>query len=135
MIKALFFDLKGTLLTSAKKLSVKTKSALKVCKGAGIKIFAATARPPLLTKMLNFTQEEEEILQDGGVFYNGGCIYCGNAKLYTVFMDFKAIVRAGRAFSIANPLSFLLPKSIMAAFSKDLQCSSRSRVIFSFLSS
>ena len=27
---------------------------------------------------------------------------------------FKAIVRAGRAFSIANPLSLLLLKSIMA---------------------
>lgn len=90
MIKALFFDLDGTLLTSAKKLSDKTKSALKACKGAGIKVFCATARPPLLAKMLNFTQEEEEILQDGGIFYNGGCICYGNTKLYT-FLPEEAV--------------------------------------------
>jgi len=82
LIKALVFDLDGTLLTSAKKISEKTKNALKACRDAGIKVFTATARPPLLSKSLNLTGEEEEILQDGGVFYNGGCICCGNEKIY-----------------------------------------------------
>ena len=31
------------------------------------KVFTATARPPLLIKMLAFTANEEEIIQDGGV--------------------------------------------------------------------
>jgi len=74
LIKALFFDLDGTLLTSSRKLSDKTKFALKSCKEKGIKAFVATARRPLLHKMLCLTPEEEEIIRDGGVFYNGGCI-------------------------------------------------------------
>lgn len=90
MIKALFFDLDGTLLTSAKKLSSKTKTALKACRDMGIKVFTATARPPLLSKMLNLTGDEEELLQDGGVFYNGGCICCSNNKLYT-FLPEEAV--------------------------------------------
>lgn len=46
MIKALFFDLDGTLLTSARKLSGKTVSALRVCKDKGIKVFVTTAASP-----------------------------------------------------------------------------------------
>lgn len=83
MIKALFFDLDGTLLTSKRKMSGKTKTTLKICREAGIKVFPATARPPLLSRMLNLTIDEEEILQDGGVFYNGGCICCNNNKIFT----------------------------------------------------
>jgi len=69
MIKALFFDLDGTLLTSNKRLSDKTKTVLKVCREAGIKVFTATGRPPLLSKMLVLDSDEEEIIQDGGIFY------------------------------------------------------------------
>ncbi len=93
LIKALFFDLDGTLLTSTKKLSGKTKTALKTCKDAGIKVFAATARPPLLSKMLKLTTDEEEILQDGGVFYNGGCICCNDNKIYT-FLPEEVVSRS-----------------------------------------
>ncbi len=93
MIKALFFDLDGTLLTSAKKLSSKTKTALKACRDVGIKVFTATARPPLLSKMLNLTRDEEELLQDGGVFYNGGCICCNNKRIYT-FLPAEAVSRS-----------------------------------------
>lgn len=91
MIKALFFDLDGTLLTSSKHLSYKTRTALKKCKDKGIKVFPATGRPPLLTKMLNFDYEEDEILKDGGVFYNGGCICCNNEKRYTFLPEEAAI--------------------------------------------
>ncbi|MEN6315650.1 MAG: HAD family hydrolase [Clostridiaceae bacterium] len=87
MIKALFFDLDGTLLTSARKLSDKTKTALKACNENGIKIFVATARPPLIGKMLCFAPEELEIIKDGGVFYNGGCICCNNQKIYTTIPE------------------------------------------------
>lgn len=36
MIKALFFDLDGTLLTSSKKISDNTKSVLRNCREKGI---------------------------------------------------------------------------------------------------
>lgn len=96
LIKALFFDLDGTLLTSSRKLSDKTKTVLKKCREVGIKVFTATARPPLLSKMLNLTTEEEEIIQDGGIFYNGGCICYNNKKLYTfLFASIKKLERDG----------------------------------------
>jgi Cof subfamily protein (haloacid dehalogenase superfamily) len=93
MIKALFFDLDGTLLTSNKRLSDKTKTVLKVCRAAGIKVFTATGRPPLLSKMLVLDSDEEEIIQDGGIFYNGGCICCGNEKINT-FLPEEAVIRS-----------------------------------------
>lgn len=94
----MFFDLDGTLLTSTKKLSDKTKTALIKCKDAGIKVFTATARPPLLSRMLNLTTDEEEILQDGGVFYNGGCICCNKNKIFTFLSE--EIVR--RSIEVIN---------------------------------
>ncbi|MCL2184311.1 MAG: HAD family hydrolase [Treponema sp.] len=73
MIKALFFDLDGTLLTSNKIISDKTKMSLIKCKEKGIKLFVATARFPLLNQSL---PQIEDVLNlfDGGSFYNGGCI-------------------------------------------------------------
>lgn len=73
MIKAIFFDLDGTLLDSNKKIQPTSIKALKHCKDKGIKLFLATARPPLLSKMLGFTDEENNLF-DGGVYCNGGCI-------------------------------------------------------------
>ncbi len=92
-MKALFFDLDGTLLTPSRKLSEKTLTALKACRQKGIKVFTATARPPLLKKMLNLSRNEEEIIQDGGVFYNGGCICCNNKKLYS-FLPEEAVIKS-----------------------------------------
>lgn len=87
MIKALFFDIDGTLLTSSGRMSEKTKEALKACKRRGIKIFTATGRPPLLLKMLELDADEKEIIKDGGVFYNGGCIRLKDSKIYTFLSD------------------------------------------------
>lgn len=72
MIKALFFDLDGTLLNSQKKISPETKSTLLKCKQNGIKLFIATARPPILDKMLNWTKDELSLF-DGGIYCNGAC--------------------------------------------------------------
>lgn len=87
MIKALFFDMDGTLLTSSGRISKKTIEALKACKELGIKVFTATGRPPLLAKMLNFGAEEQEIIKDGGVFCNGGCIRISDSCYYTCLPD------------------------------------------------
>ncbi len=87
MIKALFFDIDGTLLTSSGRMSQKTKEVLKACREKGIKIFTATGRPPLLLKMLKLDAEEQEIIKDGGVFYNGACIHLNDTKIYTFLSD------------------------------------------------
>lgn len=83
MIKALFFDMDGTLLTPEGKISEETKLALKECRAKGIKVFAATARPPLLAEMLHLSKSEARLIADGGVFYNGACIWCNEQKFYT----------------------------------------------------
>lgn len=72
MIHALFFDLDGTLLNSEKKLTGRTLSALNACRERGIRLFVATARPPILGRMLGWKEEEQELF-DGGVYCNGGC--------------------------------------------------------------
>jgi len=45
MIKALFFDLDGTLLNDQKLISQNTKTTLVRCKESGVKLFVTTARP------------------------------------------------------------------------------------------
>ena len=81
MIKALFFDLDGTLLTSDKIISEKTKMTLIKCKEKGIKLFVATARFPLLKQSLPSLGDILDIF-NGGSYYNGGCIEIDNNKEY-----------------------------------------------------
>ena len=83
MIKALFLDLDGTLLTSAGRISPVTLRALERCRSLGIRVFTATARPPRLQRMLGLTPSEAAVIADGGVFYNGGCILCDGRREYT----------------------------------------------------
>ena len=52
MLKAIFFDLDGTLLNSKREITPRTFAALKKCKDRGIKLFVATARPPLLDRII-----------------------------------------------------------------------------------
>lgn len=82
MIKAVFFDLDRTLLNSRKKIPDSAKSALVKCKDRGIKLFIATARPPILDKMLGWGDEEFNLF-DGGVYCNGGCVKIASDTSYT----------------------------------------------------
>lgn len=82
MIKAVFFDLDGTLLNSNKKINESTKTALRKCKNNGIKLFVATARLPILDKMLNWTEKEFELFS-GGLYCNGGCRKIDGTAIYT----------------------------------------------------
>jgi len=86
VIKALFFDLDGTLLNSSKKISPITLQALEKCHKEGIKLYIATARPPLLSKMLSWDDSLLSLF-DGGAYYNGGCVVLGNEKTYTAISD------------------------------------------------
>lgn len=86
MTKALFFDLDGTLLNSKKEISYQTKETLKKCKSNNIKLFIATARPPLLDKMLSWDNDTLSLF-DGGAYYNGGCLVINGNKTYTPIDD------------------------------------------------
>lgn len=81
MIRALFFDLDGTLLTDDKQLSAAVAAALRACRARGIKLFVATARPPSLSKMLAWPPETLALF-DGGVFCNGSVLQLGGQTDY-----------------------------------------------------
>ncbi|MCL2707855.1 MAG: HAD hydrolase family protein [Defluviitaleaceae bacterium] len=82
MVKAIFVDLDGTLLDGEKRVTEATLEALNKCKEIGIKIFAATGRPPTLNKM--FPPDEKFIaLFDGGTYHNGGCVIVGEKRFET----------------------------------------------------
>lgn len=81
MIKAIFFDLDGTLLDSNKKILKSSMDVLKRCQEIGIQLYIATARPPLIQNMLSLSREEMELFH-GGVYCNGGCIRNNNISEY-----------------------------------------------------
>jgi Cof subfamily protein (haloacid dehalogenase superfamily) len=83
MIKALFFDVDGTLLDGSWRLTERTREALRACKTNGMKVYIATGRPPLLKMMLSLSTEDEELFGDGGVYYNGGGVLDGTRMIYT----------------------------------------------------
>lgn len=85
-IKALFLDLDGTLLTSKKVISPKTRATLEKCKSNNIKLFIATARPPLLDKMLSWDSGTLSLFY-GGSYYNGGCVLIDGNKIYSPIAD------------------------------------------------
>lgn len=64
MIKALFLDLDGTLLSSHKTLLPSTIQALRRCKQQGVKVFMATARSPRLAQKLGLSREEIAVFGD-----------------------------------------------------------------------
>lgn len=81
MIKALFFDLDGTLLNSEKKIPLSAKVALKKCREKGILVFLASARSPRLAETLGWGEEEFSLF-DGGIYSNGGYVEAAGEKRY-----------------------------------------------------
>ncbi len=85
-MKAVFFDLDGTLLTSEKTISESSKEALNKCRQKGIQVYIATARPKTLDKMLPGWTQDTFDLFDGGIFCNGACRMIHGCTDYT-FID------------------------------------------------
>ena len=76
MIKALFFDLDGTLLTSGKTIAPSTLAALADMKRRGLRVYIATGRSPRLDRTLGW-DDDTLALFDGGVYSNGACTIVG----------------------------------------------------------
>lgn len=73
MLKALFFDLDGTLLTSSKTIAPSTLAVLADMKKRGLRLFIATGRSPRLDMTLGWSADTLALF-DGGVFSNGACV-------------------------------------------------------------
>lgn len=89
MIKALFFDLDGTLLDSDKRIPDSARMAIARCRGRGLRVFFATARSPRLGQTLKWS-DKEFALFDGGVYANGGCIDFAGEMQYC-YIDPRAV--------------------------------------------
>lgn len=81
MIKALFFDIDGTLVSfRTHRIPQSAISALRAAKNAGLKIFISTGRPK---KLINNLFEVDDLI-DGYVTTNGAYCFVGNTDiLYT----------------------------------------------------
>jgi len=89
MIRAVFFDLDGTLLDSKKKIPDSAKAAIRRCRDMGIRVYIATARSPRLDQTLGWTQEEFALF-DGCIYSNGACVMLDDATAYR-FIDPAAV--------------------------------------------
>ena len=87
-MKALFFDLDGTLLDSNKKIPSSAAEALQAARQKGVKVFVCTGRSLRVEKMLGWTTEMQ--LFDGGVYCNGACI-CLDGETRYVFIEPEAV--------------------------------------------
>ena len=87
-MKALFFDLDGTLLDSGKKIPASAAKALMAARARGVKVFVCTGRSLRVEKMLGWTTEMQ--LFDGGVYCNGACI-CLDGETGYVFIEPEAV--------------------------------------------
>ena len=87
-MKALFFDLDGTLLDSAKKIPASAVEALTAARARGVKVFVCTGRSLRVDRMLGWNQEVT--LFDGGVYCNGACIHL-DGKVHYVCIEPDAV--------------------------------------------
>ena len=88
-MKALFFDLDGTLLGSDKRIPASAKEALRKARQRGVKVYLASARSPRLGETLGWTEEEFSLF-DGGVYSNGGYVEAEGQGRYA-FIDRAAV--------------------------------------------
>lgn len=78
MIKAIFFDIDGTLVSfRTHTVPESTRKALKRLRAQGIKLFIATGRPKLLIDTLN------DLEFDGYITLNGA--YCFTADHHDIY--------------------------------------------------
>ena len=81
MIKALFFDIDGTLVSfSTLQIPQSTIDAITAARNNGVKVFISTGRPPQI--MNNIGALQERGLIDGYITMNGAYCYVGDEVIY-----------------------------------------------------
>ena len=81
MIKALFFDIDGTLVSfKTHAIPPTTIEAIAAAKAKGIRIFIATGRPAVIINNLSALQDRGLI--DGYITMNGGYCFVGEEVIY-----------------------------------------------------
>ena len=88
-MKALFFDLDGTLLDSTKRIPDSAVEALQAARAKGVRVYLASARSPRLGQTLGWTEREFDLF-DGGVYSNGGYVEAAGRGRYA-FIDPQAV--------------------------------------------
>lgn len=122
MLKALFFDLDGTLLTSGKTITPSTLTALADMKKRGLRLFIATGRSPRLDMTLGWSADTLALF-DGGVFSNGACVmldgqpHWAHIAPQAVAECVRLADRHGVRISLhldngAHAFNFVLPRSV-----------------------
>lgn len=82
MIKAIFFDIDGTLVSfDTHAIPTSAQQALELCKAKGIKLFVATGRPPKVINNLN------GLTFDGTLSMNGSLCYEGSSTKNIIHKD------------------------------------------------
>lgn len=89
MIKAVFFDLDGTLLNSEKRVPDSAVEAIRSMREKGIKVYFASARSPRLDQTLNWTDREFSLF-DGGIYCNGASVKM-DGEMKSFYMDKGAV--------------------------------------------
>lgn len=97
MIRAVFFDLDGTLLTSEKKINPSAREAILEARKKGVKIFFASARSPRLDQTLGWTKRDFDLF-DGAIYANGACVQFEGREEYSK-IDERAVRAAVCAVS------------------------------------
>ena len=81
MIKALFFDIDGTLVSfKTHRIPTSTIQALEAAKARGVRIFIATGRPQVIINNLNELQQRGLI--DGYITMNGAYCFVQDKVIY-----------------------------------------------------
>ncbi|MGM0215098.1 Cof-type HAD-IIB family hydrolase [Enterococcus sp. AZ109] len=77
MIKAIFFDIDGTLVTKQSKALYSTRLAIQKAREKGILVGVATGRGPV-----HLAERMDHLVVDMYVTYNGQLVYQGNEDIY-----------------------------------------------------
>ena len=102
MVKAIFFDIDGTLVSfKTHKIPASTQEALKALRDKGIKIFIATGRPQCLINNLG------DLEFDGYITVNGSyCFTAGHQPIYKGCIPQEDIERL-ITFQQSHPVPFV----------------------------
>lgn len=94
MIKALFFDIDGTLVSfKTHHVPLSTIDALQTVKAKGIKIFISTGRPKAIIN--NLGELEELNLIDGYVSMNGAYCFVGDTVIDRHYIPHESALKIG----------------------------------------